>query len=144
MTAFSDILSRQASEIERPKPLPVGTYICQVKGLPRQDVSSKKGTPFWEFTLIPVGHLDDVTAEDLEAVGGLANKTLRATFYLTDEAEYRLADFLKALNIDVDRSYEEAVNDAPGQTVLAQVIHTSSNDGSTKYAEVKKYLKYGD
>ena len=64
---MSSILDRASSEIERPKPLPVGSYICTVKGLPEYGESSQKKTPQATHILVPTGTLDDVDEEDLEA-----------------------------------------------------------------------------
>ncbi len=76
---FGALLDKPASDVERPKPLPQGSYHCIVKGLPRFDKSSKKFTEFVEFTLQPTSAGEDVDEEDLEAMGGIANKTIRAT-----------------------------------------------------------------
>lgn len=134
---FGSILDQQSSEIERPKPLPVGTYTCIVKGLPRFDKSSKKGTDFVEFTLQPVEAGEDVDEEDLDAVGGLANKTLRHTLYITEDAAYRIKDFCDHLGIEEDdMSLRQRIEQAPGKQVLVTVKHTASDDGSTIYANV--------
>ena len=81
---FGAILDRPANEIQRPKPLPVGTYVCVVVGLPREDKSTKKGTEFVEFTMRPIEASTDIDEDDLKAMGGLENKTLRVTFWLVE------------------------------------------------------------
>ncbi|HOA52104.1 MAG TPA: hypothetical protein PKI05_07590, partial [Thermogutta sp.] len=86
---FASILDESPTEIDRPKPIPTGTYLCRVQGSPVYDKSSKKGTPFVQFTLKPISAEDDVDEEDLAEMGGLDNKTLRLTFYLTEDAVYR-------------------------------------------------------
>lgn len=47
--SFSSILDRAPSEIEKPKPMPVGSYITLLVGQPRIDKSTKKQTEFREF-----------------------------------------------------------------------------------------------
>jgi hypothetical protein len=51
---FASILDEAPTEIDRPKPIPTGTYLCRVQGTPTYDKSSKKGTPFVQFTLKPI------------------------------------------------------------------------------------------
>src|SRR6185437_1001481 len=50
MNSFSYILDKPATEIDRPKPLPVGTYTWSIQGLPKHDKSREKQTPYVEFT----------------------------------------------------------------------------------------------
>ena len=50
----ASILDEAPTEIDRPKPIPTGTYLCRVQGTPTYDKSSKKGTPFVQFTLKPI------------------------------------------------------------------------------------------
>ena len=78
------------------KPLPPGTYRCTVTGMPRYDKSAKKQTPFVEFTLTPTSARDDVDKEDLAAMGGVAGKTIKATYYLTEDAAWRLKKFISS------------------------------------------------
>lgn len=137
--SFGSILDRPSSEIERPKPLPVGTYVCVVKGLPRYDKSSKKLTDFVEFTLQPLQAGDDVDQEALQEMGGFVNKTLRATFYITEDAAWRLKKFLSDLGHDVDdekTSLRQMISESAGLQVVVTVTHTSSDDGSAVYANV--------
>src|SRR5712664_4063770 len=99
---FNDILDRPSSDVERPKTLPAGSYTCIVKGLPRHDKSTKKQTPFVEFTLAVQSAGEDVDEEDLKAwmtkpdgsSRALTDATIRATYYTTEDSLYRLKDFL--------------------------------------------------
>jgi hypothetical protein len=141
---FSTILDQQATDIEPPKPLPAGSYVCIVQGLPRFDKSSRKQTDFVEFTLQPVSAEDDVDADDLEDFGPLGEKTIRATFYITNEAVYRLRDFLVDLGLEIEgHSLNELINQSPGQSVIAHIVHRFSDDGKRVFAEVKSTTKYG-
>ncbi len=137
MANFSDILDLETSETERPKPLPQGTYTCVVQGLPRYDKSSKKQTPFVEFTLAPNGVLDDVDAEALEDMGGFAGKTIRATYYLTDDALWRLKEFLAHCGIE-DGKYRDCIDQTPGCSVGAVLRHKASQDGTGVFAELAR------
>lgn len=139
---FESILDRPSEDAERPKPLPQGSYVCVVHGLPEYGKSSKKQTDFVRFTLIPLQAMDDVDADALDEVGGLEGKSLSDTYYLTPNAEYRLRDFLDNCGIpsrDDDEeklSHRARIEMATNQQVIAHVKHRASQDGSSVFAEV--------
>ena len=134
---FASILDAPVdAEANRPKPLPVGTYLCIVDGIPKFDKSTQKQTDYVEFTLKPVQPQSDVDQEALTAAGGIGSKTLRTTFYLTEEAVYRLDQFLENLGIEKGQSRKESVAQAPGRQINAVVSHATSKDGTAVYANV--------
>ena len=135
---FGALLDKPASDIERPKPLPQGSYHCIVKGLPRFDKSSKKFTEFVEFTLQPTAAGEDVDEEDLAAMGGIANKTIRATYYITEDALWRLKDFLSHCGIEEDGSLRNTIDQTPNCEVIAFIKHRASEDGQSVFAELAK------
>ena len=134
---FSDLLDKPLDEVERPKPLPQGSYLCVVKGLPRQDKSRQKQTPFLEFLLQPVQALEDVDQDELEEMGGLENKTIKATYYITEDAMWRLKKFFEDCGIETAgktsmQSAEETVN----KSVIAVLRHEASQDGTAVFARI--------
>jgi hypothetical protein len=135
---FASLLDKPSSEIERPKPLPQGHYVCVVKGLPVFDKSSKKQTEYVEFALQPIEAQDDVDEDDLKAMGGFADKTIRATYYITEKSLYRLKEFLTHCGIEEDDkvSLRERIEASPNCQVLVGLVHEASNDGSAVYANV--------
>jgi hypothetical protein len=140
---FSSLLDAAPTEIDRPKPVPQGSYLCVVKGLPRYDKSAKKGTEFTEFTLQPVQAFDDVDMEALKEMGGLEDKTFKATFYHTEGSIYRLDEFHEHCGIDLDPkvSRRERSESANGCQVGAYIKHVASQDGSAIYANIGKTFK---
>lgn len=139
---FSSILDEQPTEVDRPKPLPAGTYLCVVAGAPEYGKSSKKGTDFAQFTLKPMSAEDDVDEDELDEAGGLENKTLRTTFYLTEDAVYRLDEFHEHCGIDISKpqSRKTRNDEVINAHVRAVVKHRSSEDGSRIFAEVARTL----
>lgn len=143
---FTSILDRPVASTEKPRPMPVGHYLCVVKGQPKQDVSSKKKTPYVEFTLQPLQAAEDVNPEDLAAtltskatgeVKPLSAKEFRATYYLTEDALWRLKDFLEHCGIEAgEGSYSQAIAGTPGCQVLVNIRHRPSEDGTSIFAEV--------
>lgn len=141
MANFTDILDRKSSEIERPKPLPVGTYLWLIDGQPKFDKSQKQQTPYVEFTCRCLQPMDDVDPQALADMGGHAGKTQRLTFYLTEDAMFRLTNkdgngFLEHLGLTGDESVREKISMAPGRQFLGTVRHRSSQDGAQVFAEI--------
>lgn len=132
---FGSILDKAPSDVKAPEALPVGSYLCTVMGLPRYDKSTKKGTEFVEYNLVIQDVGEDVDEEDAKAVdGGLRGKSIKATYYLTDTALYRLKEFLEHCGLDVEHaeSMRELVDQAQGQQVIAYLKHEAATDGSDR------------
>lgn len=138
---IGDILDRPSNEATPPKTMPAGNYRCRVQGMPRFDKSSKKQTPFVEFLLVPTAALDDVDPTELTEAGGITDKTIKATFYLTDGSEYRLREFLDACGVDeVDEddeplSHRARIEETPNTEVIVTMVHEPSADGTRMYAK---------
>ena len=145
--SFESVLDVPASDIERPKPLPVGSYLCLVQGQPRIDKSRKKQTEFSEFTLKMLQALDDV---DLEALEGcltspsgdkklLQDCTIKVTFYHTENSIYRLKEFLEHCGVEIKKgmSLRQLIAETPGCEVIAHLSHEASEDGEAIYARVR-------
>lgn len=139
---FQSILDEAPSEVDRPKPLPAGTYLCTVAGQPVYDKSSKKGTPYVQFTLRPLSAESDVDEDELEEMGGFDNKTLRVTFYLTEDAVFRLDEFHEHCGLDLsdEVSRRQRNDEVVNAQVRAVVSHRSSDDGAQIFAEVRRTL----
>ena len=135
---FGSILDRAPSEIEKPKPLPQGSYITQIVGQPRFDKSSKKQTEYVEFTHKLLSALDDVDEDELKALGGVKDKVMKNTFYLTESAAWRLKEFLEHCGIEEGDSLREMIEETPGKQVGIFVGHEASQDGTSVFARVGK------
>ena len=111
---FGSILDRAPSEIEKPKPLPQGSYITVLVGQPRFDKSAKKQTEFVEFTHKLLAAQEDVDEDELKVLGGVKDKVMKNTFYLTEGAAWRLKEFLEHCGIDEADSLREMIDETPG------------------------------
>lgn len=146
MSNFASILDAAPTEIVRPKSLPVGSYLCVINGLPRYDQSSKKKTDFVEFQLKPLSAGDDVDQDDLNiwmqkedgTTRTLADASIKATYYLTETAAYRLDEFHEhcGLELDPNVSRRQRNEMATGCQVMAFVKHRASDDGKNVFAEL--------
>ena len=153
-TSFESILDTPATEVERPKPLPAGTYDAIVKGLYEEGVSSVKKTPYVRFTYAIQAAGDDVDEDELRqiltdkdgAVHPLTEKTMKDTYYTTHDALYRLTDVLTHMGVidpDVEdgKTVRQALSETPNCSIRITVGHRASEDGQQIFAEVKRTMK---
>ena len=137
---FNDILNRQAGTAEKPKPLPGGTWLFSIKSH-RFDTSTKKGTPFVEFTLAPTAPDSDVDTDHLTKVPNWKDKELRLTYYFTEDALWRLDQFLNEhLSLSLEgRPYAAVIPETTGRQFRGFVTHVQSQkDQETWYAEINQ------
>jgi hypothetical protein len=141
-TSFESILDTPAGEIERPKPLPAGTYDAIVKGLPEFGESSQKKTPFCRFTYAIQAAGEDVDEEELQAIGGLDGKTIRDTYYTTPDAIFRLTETMERMGVDPEgKTVRQMIDETPNSSIRLVIGHRSSEDGQQIFAEVKRTMK---
>ena len=139
-TNFSSILDEAPTEVIRPQPLPVGTYLCRVTGQPRYDKSKEKGTQYVEFTLVPIDIGADVAEDDVADAGGLDGKTFRHTLWLTPDAIFMLDQFHVDCGLELDEGISRRIrnDECINQEVLAVIKHTASPDGTRTYTNVTR------
>lgn len=134
---FTSVLDQMPDEIERPKPLPPGSYICLIKDRPVQDKSAQKETPYVEFTLHPIEALETVDPEDLEDALTRANgekkklsdMSIRARFYDTADAGWRLKKFLlNDCQLENTGSIGQIIENVVGCQVVAHIKHRSTGE----------------
>jgi len=141
-------MNKSWDDVEAPKAMPVGSYLFVVKGLPRHDKSTKKGTEYYEFTLQPIQALEDVDEEALEEYGGLRDKdgnprVMRTTFYLTEDAIYRLKEFTEACGVDpTGKTPAQTINELPNCQVIGHVKHSAGRNDRI-YANVESFTRFG-
>lgn len=149
-TSFESILDTPADAVERPKPLPAGTYACIVKGLPEHGQSAQKKTPFVRFTYVLTDAFDDVDPDELKALltdkdgnaVAISSKSIRDTYYTTPDSLFRLTDALEAMGIDLNEKTIRAALDETPNCALNVVVSHRTPDGSDQiFAEVKRVMK---
>lgn len=145
MANFADLLNKPADSVERPKPLPQGSYNCVVKGLPEQGESKEKKTPFVNFTLLITSPRDDVDEEAIATMGGVVGKTIPAIFYITENSLFRLTDFLEHCGIELaGKSISSAIDESPNSEVVAFIRHEASQDGQSIFGRFSKSAPMND
>lgn len=149
---FESILDTPADAVERPKPIPAGTYAAVVRGMYEEGVSSQKKTPFVRFTYALVAAGDDVDEDELKALltdkegntSPIGSKTIKDTYYTTPDALFRLTDCLGTMGLDVEGSgmtIRQLLSETPNRELNILVSHRASEDGQQIFAEVKRTMK---
>lgn len=144
---FNNILDRQAGDVERPKPLPIGPYVWKIKGLPEHGESNTKKTPYVEFTCIPLQAMEDVDPDALEESLNrksgkkmLADMVQKLTFYKTEDAIWRLKEFLtdtlKLDDANGEKTLTALVDEAPNCEFIGEIRHTPTKDGKGVFASI--------
>lgn len=155
MSSFASVLDKPSTEVGRPKPLPVGSYIGVVKGLPVIDKSKNKGTEYSEYEIGILQAQDDVDKDDLDvaltkASGekvNLSEKKVKITYYHTEDSLWRLKQFFEHLDIpeeddDGDTlTMRQRMQLVPNRQIGFYIKHVASNDGEAVYANVDKTFK---
>lgn len=139
-TTFGSILDTPSNKVEKPKPCPVGTYLFLVKGQPRMDKSSKKGTEFVEFTLNFLQTGEDVDDDAVAAwLNGrpLNDMNIKHACYLTENSLWRLQKFIEDCGIEAsDQTLRQQLGATAGCQVLGTIKHEPSDDGTQLFARV--------
>lgn len=124
MANVADILSQRLGDIKDVPPLPVGTYLGTITGIPKIDNFGQKQSPGAEFSIKLISAEADVDAEELAAAGGVPNDPLTTTFWLTAKALPMLRGFLvDVCGLDGNDSVKEALPQTAGCQVLVTVGH---------------------
>lgn len=140
MANFANILQNATlGEIEKPKPLPVGSYVALIKQVEYGETTGEKKTPFARVNMEIVSPLSDVNEADLEEFGSVTGKKFKTDFYLTEDALFRLQDFvlehvgLDMRGMNLDQALPQIVNNQVGIKIKHEV---SKRDNTTIFAVV--------
>ena len=145
MVDFAALMNKPVEKAVRPPTAPAGHYLAGIVSH-EFGTSTKKGTPYCRFNFQLLAAQDDVDEEALEEAGGvefLNKKRMRYEFYLTDDAMYRLREFLEeALELNCSgRNFDEVVPESANMQVIIEITHTLSDDGKETYANIDTFAK---
>lgn len=133
---FREILDTNMDNIERPKPLPPGSWFAIIKEH-SFDKTPKQDTPYVRFTFVNLQAGEGVSSEAVDEIDDLAERNLRKDYYLTANARYRVKEMLASLGIQTEgRSLGACIADSTGAKVILDVTNTTSKDGKEIYTNV--------
>lgn len=118
---FNELLSKPVDEAKRPPAMPAGTFFGNVSKYEFDKTSSEKKTPLVRFFVSLTHAHDSIPAEDLDGID-ISKRVMRREYYLTPDADWRLAEFLKSCGIETaGRSFGETIPEAQGKAVQVEV-----------------------
>lgn len=142
MPDFSHLLSKPSGEIKAPKGAPAGDYFGVIAGHVFGESRQKK-TPYVRFSINNVEPTPEQLQDQQERLAdpelNLTKKSPYIDFYLTDDALYRLKDFLDSIGIDDGggvRSIGERIPEATNHPVQFTLDEQPSQDGKTSYNNI--------
>lgn len=141
MVDFTNLLEKKIDDVEAPVLLPQGTYLMTIAQY-KTGESAQKKTPYVEFELKVVSPVEVEDQESLAKVKNLQDKTLKTQFYLSEDALFRLKDFLTKTGLPVEgRSFNEILSEIAGAQVVGIVSHrVNPNNTEQVFAEVRNFL----
>lgn len=142
---FASILDEAPNEVVLPPAMPNGTYNFIIKSW-EDGRTSEKGNKSIDFNVIYQSAEDDVDEEDLAAVGGCLGKPAKLTFWITEDAVYRLDQFHEHCGLDLaeERSRKMRNDDVIGQSFRGFVKQKPSKDGTRMYSNIERTLPAED
>lgn len=129
---FKSLLGKNVDTVEKPKPKPGGTYHGVIEGF-KFDLSQKQKTPFVRVTAYNVSPGQDIDPNDLaENKIDLTKWKPHRDFYLTEDALYRLREFLESLGITTTgRSFNETLPEIKGKPVIMTAVNGTTTNEAT-------------
>jgi len=139
---FKSLLNTSTGSMVPPPMVPVGTYQAMFGQYKLSKAKNEAQTPFAEFPVTLTAAEGDVDSEQFAEFGGqaqLAKAKLRHTFYLTEDALFRVRDF-------VTNTLEISEDDAPtlgdclmsivNRTALVTISHRINQKTGKPVAEI--------
>lgn len=141
MPDFTKLLGKTAGTAKKPVALDPGEYPAIIKSHEMGE-SRQKRTPYVQFNIGYTGWPEG-TDPQLDSEGeeiDLSKKTHNVKFYITDEAAYRLDEFLRGLGVEFDgkKTLLEAIPEVEGLSVVADVGQFLNQDTNETGNQINK------
>jgi len=131
MPDFRSLLNKPAGEAKKPEALAADNYPGIIKNFEVGDANKNK-TPYVRFHLGLTGWPGEPQLGPDGTPIDLSKRQLRRDFFLTEDAYWRLDEFLRALGIELTgRTYEETLPETRGKNVMVEVqqyMNQTTND----------------
>lgn len=141
MVDFTNLLSKSADNVERPEPLPQGSYVTTITAY-RTIESGQKKTPGVEFDLQIFAPGEDINMEEYAKVKNPQERVLKTQFWLTEDSMFRLKEFLEKAGFETaGRTFADMLAEVAGHQIIAIVSHRIGQDGESVFPEAKRFMK---
>lgn len=132
------LLNARADEQEKPKPLPAGHYYVVFGPAKFTEVND---TDVAEMQLTVKSAGEDVDQEELTAQGGIGDRKLRYSFWLSEDRLWQVTKTAQELGIDVEgKGIGQIIAAFQNQPAMARVVHKPGKNGEEIYANVDKIM----
>jgi|EndMetStandDraft_8_1072994.scaffolds.fasta_scaffold146964_2 hypothetical protein len=138
---FSQLLKTNLDTVKKPPTLPAGTFHGRISKYEFGESAEKK-TPYLRLHLQLLSPGADIASEDMRDSEGvsidLAKRQMRKDYYLTEDAMYRLKEFIESCGISTaGRSLDVTIPELLNAPVLVGIIQSNSKDGTEQYNNVQ-------
>lgn len=140
MVDFASILNKRAEDIEAPVPIPVGPYLGVITGPAEFKSIGKNETPGAVLKVKLLQPLDGVDMAALAEAGGVPERPLNLTIWLSEEAEYRAKSFFtEDVGLDpTNKTMAQLFEELNGATVGVLIKHVPSADMKQVYSQIDR------
>lgn len=133
--SFAELLALSTEEVKALPPLPVGEYLLRILSH-EERVAQKTQNRGVQFNFEVIGMDENVDRSQVEGVPG---RKIRDTFWITQDALPRLAEFFRKLGLS-SGSLAENIIKSPGYEIFATITQNPASDGSgTIYNNITAY-----
>lgn len=144
MANFTDILSKPAESIEKPKQRPPGTYLCIVNGPHKQKEVNDK--PVVTIAYKAMQAQDDVDQVALAEAGGVGNTFTQDFFLVTNDGNDNSWGLVNVLEnhlgiVKTGKTLAQMLAEAPGKQVLVNIAHEMYVDKKTNEPAIAVRVK---
>lgn len=137
MSDYAEIADLSWDNIQEPKALPVGTYLLKARNAVFQPSKEADKSPVVMFVYVPKEAMEDVKAEELEALGpdyDIAENKIFSRFYIEDGSSWdQVRKHLLKHGVEVSGKIEDTLKKVKGTEVLAYLEQNTfkRKDGSS-------------
>lgn len=128
---FAKLLSKPLDDVKRPPAWPAGTYLGTIVKFEFGD-ANKNSTPYARFTVKVTAAGPGLEPSELEGIDLTKGREFRKDFYLTEDADWRLKEFIESVGVPTQgRTFAETVPECANAQVQLEIVQQNS----TKNAE---------
>lgn len=125
-TSFNDLLDKPAEGITRPPPWPEGTFLLRIAKVTTEIAQNEQKTPMQRVLFDIMRPGEDVDPETMAAfTEKLGKAQARHDFFLTEDALYRLVEFLELAGVSrTGKTTRQMLSELPGKFVYGHFKQT--------------------
>lgn len=123
---FAKLLSKPLDDVKKPPAWPAGTYLGTIVKYEFGD-SNKNATPYARFTVKVTSAGPGLEASELEGIDLTKGREFRKDFYLTEDADWRLKEFIESVGVSTaGRTFAETVPECLHTQVQIEIVQQNS------------------